>query len=202
MKKIAEGAEAEIYQTELFGISAIIKARVSKAYREKVLDEEIRAQRTKSEARAIAKASYSGANTPKVLMISKYQIFMNRIDGVMLNTVPEKMSGSIIRESARQISVLHTNDIIHGDYTPANVLVDKKGKVWIIDFGLSELSNSIEGKALDLLLMKRSISKKLYTVFYKAYLKEKYKDRRIVLNRLAEIEKRGRYQTRTLISKA
>ena len=195
MKKISEGAEAEIYDSNVMGFGAIVKDRIAKAYRVPEIDSRIREQRTKSEAKILSKASLSGVNVPKVLMINKHQIFMNKLEGKMLNSIT--INENMISEAGKQLAMLHSADIIHGDYTPANIMFDGK-KIWIIDFGLGEITNSVEEKALDLLLMKRSINKKLYAVFESSYAKN-YKDAKSILQRLKEIEIRGRYQTRTLL---
>jgi N6-L-threonylcarbamoyladenine synthase/protein kinase Bud32 len=86
--------------------------------------------------------------------------------------------------------------VTHGDFTPANIVVGGQG-ICIIDFGLSDVSNSIEDKAIDLLLMKRSVSGEKYRTMESAYRKESRNSEQTIL-RLAEIEKRGRYQVRTL----
>ena len=62
-----------------------------------------------------------------------------------------------------------------------------------------EMTNSLEDKALDLLLMKRSSSAGQFLAFVDGY-KRLGKDAPWVLRRLKEIEKRGRYQTRTLLA--
>jgi Kae1-associated kinase Bud32 len=206
MKRISEGAEAEIYETTVLGISAIVKDRVKKAYRIDELDHQIREQRTKSEARILSRASQNGANVPRVLLINKYQIFMNKIKGKTLNLIIlGKEKGNqiekIVAEAGEQLAALHNSDIVHGDYTPANIMVGEDG-IFVIDFGLGDITNSAENRALDVVLMKRSISKKLYEIFAKSYISSNPKDGKIVMERLFEIEKRGRYQTRTLISKA
>ncbi len=202
MKEISEGAEAEIYDSNFMGLDVIVKDRIAKTYREPTLDERIREQRTKSEARILSLASENGANVPKVFMISKNQISMSKLRGKTLNLIMQngKINSNVMIEAGKQLAKLHSLDIIHGDYTPANILVDGSN-ISIIDFGLGEITNSIEERALDILLMRRSISKSLYSVFVKSYSKH-YKNAKAVLNRLAEIEKRGRYQTRTLLSKA
>ncbi len=196
-----------MYSEKVFGINAVKKERVRKNYRIKIIDDKIRARRTKSEAKLIARASSNGVNTPKVLMVGNNSIFIERIYGEMLNSLlakkktDSKMLKSIIEQSGNQLALLHMLNISHGDYTPANILVDKKGKAWIIDFGLSELTNSVEDRAIDLFLMKRSISKKLYLYFVRSYLYTKgFKHGEYMVERLKEIEKRGRYQTRTLIT--
>ncbi len=203
MRKISEGAEAEIYDSMILGIAAVVKDRIAKGYRTPVLDSQIRETRTKTEARILATASSNGINAPKVLMVNKHQIFMSKLDGRMLNTMLDAKGKSleqIIIMAARELAALHGLGIVHGDYTPANILVDKQ-KVWIIDFGLGGITNSAEEKALDLLLMKRSVSKELYSLFEKEYVQRNKMSGGAVVDRLAAIERRGRYQTRTLASK-
>lgn len=95
-----------------------------------------------------------------------------------------------------QLGLMHNGDISHGDFTPANVIKNKEN-YFVIDFGLSELSNSIEEKSIDLLLMKRSISQADYLKFSKGYAKSS-KNAKAIFKRLGDIEKRGRYQTRTI----
>jgi Kae1-associated kinase Bud32 len=96
-------------------------------------------------------------------------------------------------------AILHNNNIAHGDYTPANVIVGRNADVHIIDFGLSEITTSVEEKALDLLLMKRSVNSFCFSKFAESY-KRHCKDCRAILKRLEQIERRGRYNTRTLIT--
>jgi len=94
---------------------------------------------------------------------------------------------------------LHNAGIAHGDYTPANVMIDASGMPWIIDFGLSEMTSALEDKALDILLMKRSVNPDQFRAFVDGYGKQ-CRDAVKVMVRLGEIEKRGRYQTRTLLA--
>lgn len=204
MEKIGEGAESVLYAAEVAGMPAVVKERIEKRYRARALDDEIRVQRTRSEARILSRASASGIKVPRVLMLDKYQIFMDRLDGKTLNIIlqEKKMKKAQLEEvfsqSGERLAELHALDIAHGDYTPANIMVSN-GEVFAIDFGLSEMTKSTEEKALDVLLMKRSVAKKLYDVFLSSY-SSTFSGAKDVLERLAEIEKRGRYQTRTLLT--
>lgn len=206
IKKIAEGAESDIYSCSLMGFDAILKRRIEKKYRLKTIDENLRNQRTKNEARILGLVSSLGINSPGLVLVDKYDIYMHRIYGTGLNDIINskstkiKVGEKIFRELGSYARILHQNNIAHGDYTPANIIVDKNSAVYIIDFGLSEITNSIEEKALDLLLMKRSIDRNSFKTFLTAYRKENPQSK-IVINRLEEIEKRGRYNTRTLMAK-
>lgn len=203
--KLSEGAEAEIYSTKFLGVDSVIKKRITKNYRINAIDEKIRTQRTKNEARIMSAVSSTTINAPKVLLVDKYDIIMDRVHGENLNRILDlgrrlNGMGKIFTTIGEYAALLHNNNIVHGDYTPANFLVGKDNSVYLIDFGLSNITSSIEDKALDLLLMKRSLDKKSFEEFIKAYsiLSE---DAKVIIGRLKQIEKRGRYNTRTLMTK-
>ncbi len=195
--KISEGAEAVIYETEVLDIPAVVKDRIKKEYRIAKLDDEIRRARTKKEARILALASSKGVNVPRVLLVEEHRLYLTKLDGGTLNVL--KPSKKAFGDAGRMLAKLHNINVSHGDYTPANLLLDKSGRLWIIDFGLAEITNSVEEKALDILLMKRSVGKAEYRDFAEAYAKGSDRSEGI-LERLGEIERRGRYQTRTLLT--
>jgi len=202
MKKIGEGAEAKIYLTSLFGNILLVKVRFRKKYREKALDESLRRSRTKQEAHAMIIARRAGVRVPVVVAFDKFSIYMQRLEGRLLREVLSDTNANlpyaIFVELGRELAKMHNANIAHGDFTPANIILNNNSHAFIIDFGLSEITSSIEAKALDLLLMKRSITSEQYSAFLQGYTT--YSKSKEVLARLNEIEKRGRYQTRTLIT--
>ncbi|KAF0988880.1 hypothetical protein HZS_2994, partial [Henneguya salminicola] len=60
------------------------------------------------------------------------------------------------------VSAIHLSGVIHGDLTTSNIIVeansDYEPKIYIIDFGLSFSSSSIEDRAVDLYVLERSLS--------------------------------------------
>lgn len=195
MEKIGEGAEAVIYSSEIYGNRVIIKSREPKKYRLKELDVRLRRSRTKKEAKIINKAAKANVNVPKIIAVGETTIVMSRIEGRMLKDI--KITKRSIEQSGRLLARLHNSNIAHGDFTPANIISSGKS-VFIIDFGLADLTVSNEDKALDVLLMKRQLPDRLYQDFIKAYSKDS-RSHKEILSRLAGIEERGRYQSRTLI---
>ena len=198
---LAEGAEAKIYAIDFLGLDCILKKRIVKDYRIKEIDENLRTYRTRNEARIIGTVSSLGINSPEVLLVGKYELVMKRVYGKMLNEIlnsKKKKSNlkEIFRKLGNYLAILHKNNIVHGDFTPANVMIGKNGTVYLIDFGLSDVTDSLEDKALDLLLMKRAIDEN-YDEFIEAY-KSKSDKNDMIIKRLNEIEKRGRYNSRTL----
>lgn len=194
MRKLSEGAEANVFETRMFGTDAIVKMRQAKAYRISELDETLRRTRTRKEARAMKRASDAGVRVPALFGLGKFSIYMEKVGGRLMKDstgarIPYKNIGTALAK-------MHNANVAHGDFTPANIIINGKG-FCVIDFGLSDISNSIEDKAIDLLLMKRSIDEKQYNEFARSYAKACADSKQIFL-RLAAIEKRGRYQIRTL----
>ena len=194
MKKISEGAEADIYELELLGIKAVMKYRRAKPYLVKDIEESLRGQRTKTEARILSKAS-SLISAPKPLFVAKYAIIMKKLEGIQASKKPSLGKPSATA-SGKAMAALHSSGIIHGDFTTANILIKSDG-ISVIDFGLSYYSSSAEDMAFDLLLFKRSVNEEDFHAFERAY-KNGFVKSAEVLKKLSEIEKRGRYQDRSL----
>lgn len=197
LKIIQQGAEAKILQVK----NKVIKDRIPKSYRLQELDNKIRKRRTKSEAKILEKASKL-IPIPKISSseLSDFQITMDFIDGKKLSDHLDELPNSIeICETiGSQIAILHDNEIIHGDLTTSNMILDKQ-KLYFIDFGLSFISNKAEDKAVDLHLIKQALEAKHfkhYEEFFKAVI-EGYKsseNSKTIIERLKKVEARGRYK--------
>ena len=115
---------------------------------------------------------------------------MEEIEGQMVKDVlDEKLSFRI----GEEISKLHSADIIHGDITTSNIMLQNDSLVFI-DFGLGRHSHLDEDKAVDLLVLKKalqSIDYDLSLKYFEAVLNG-YGDESI-LNKISDIESRGRY---------
>lgn len=192
---VSEGAEARIYRTELYGRRILVKRREPKRYRIKELDSSIREYRTRREATALARARSSGASVPRLVGVGRYDLYIEEIKGKTLSSALGIGSGAA-REAGVQLAILHNAGIAHGDFTPANLILSGK-RVYVIDFGLSSLTTGSEERALDLLLMKRQLSRAEYSSFIRAY-RGNAAEGNETLARLREVEERGRYQKRTL----
>lgn len=205
LKLIQQGAEAKIFLDR----NIVIKERIIKGYRHSQLDNQIRIRRTRSEAKILAKAISVGTNVPKVLNTSPFEIQMEYVDGdklsETLNSYPEKKQFQIMKKLGKQVSLLHENNIIHGDLTTSNTIL-KGDKIFLIDFGLGFISTKIEDKAVDLHLIKQALEAKhfrspdhllgqnheeLFGYFLKTY---RWKDSGKIIERLKAVEKRGRYK--------
>jgi TP53 regulating kinase and related kinases len=197
-KLIAKGAESNIYLSSFFSRKTISKIRFPKSYRHQALDAQIRKQRTIHESKMISLARYVGIRTPFVFMVDpvRAEIVMEYIKGT--NT-RDKIDKQICLKIGEYTSVLHKNDIIHGDLTPSNFLLGDA--LVLLDFGLSYRSNRIEDKAVDIRLLDE-IFKSLYPSnfksFYESFL-EGYRtwidseEVNTILKNLKQIDSRRRY---------
>jgi len=177
------GAEAVVTKTSFLGKSAVVKDRIEKTYREKHLDDLLRKKRTRAEARLLHKAKKAGVPCPTVLCIDEFSITMCFLEGKRPGMTREEAE-----KSGDYLAKLHNSGIIHGDYTPANLIKTRKG-LSVIDFGLGFFSTDIEDMAVDVFTMLKSISKK--EEFLKGYKKSKRYSS--VLKRVEDIRKRMRY---------
>jgi len=195
MEIISQGAEA-ILKLKNFGTDIIVeKKRIEKKYRIIQLDNKLRKSRTRRETKILEKLNELKIPCPKLITScdKKMIIEMEYIKGVPLKNVMNKeFSGQV----GTIIAQMHSNNIVHADLTTANFLV-KNDKVYVIDFGLSFVSQRTEDKAVDIHLFERSLNAH-HTLIKKECWKEflnnynKYSESSNVLKHLIKVEKRGR----------
>lgn len=201
-KIIQQGAEAILYKEG----NILIKERVPKKYRHPEIDIAKRKYPTRSEAKLLVKAKNVGINVPELIDSDdeSMKISMEFLDGDVLKNKLDKYSKSkrnkVCELIGEQVALMHDGEIIHGDLTTSNMIY-KDGKVYFIDFGLGFVSNKVEGMAVDIHLLSQAFESKHYKVsdeLYKYFLKgyHKKKDYKKVLERLEQVEKRGRYKNK------
>ncbi len=204
MKRIIHrGAEAVLYLKESEGRTRLVKERVSKGYRIPELDDRIRRLRTRHESKLLERSREAGINSPKGWAPDKYNIVMDFIEGNnlkdVLNGLERGKRKAICREMGEMIAKLHAGGIIHGDLTTSNMILDKEGKLFLIDFGLGKFSRKTEDQAVDLFLLQEAI-KSTHFDFLKGSWKEimkgyeKYPRSREVVRRMEQIARRRRYK--------
>jgi len=66
------------------------------------------------------------------------------LKGKLLRDV--KKSPYLLRQAGILLAKMHNADIVHGDFTPANIIVSKNS-VYVIDFGLAEISKKHRRKS-------------------------------------------------------
>jgi Kae1-associated kinase Bud32 len=196
---VAKGAEANLFLRD----NVIVKERISKKYRIKEIDGRLRRIRTQREAKLLDNARRAGVAVPLVkgVDLDNCTILMEYIMGEAMKDYLEKagpeevdLIGKLVGES---VSRMHNANIIHNDLTTSNMIV-LEGRVYFIDFGLGGTSTRVEDKAVDLVVLKKSVRvshDKIAARFWNKFLEGYAEAKRLseILGRVNVIEKRVRY---------
>ncbi len=202
MKLLKKGAEGDIFLTSWNKQKAILKARKKKDYRNPTLDQRIRKQRTIRECEIISEVKSFGIRTPLIYNMDTKNctILMQYIVGTLVNDLSESKLIKSCIEIGKIVGIMHKNGIMHGDLTTSNFIVSN-GKIFVLDFGLSNKTSKPEDHAVDLRLLKEilnsahaKIMNKAWSNFLKGY-KSAVGSTRFskVTNLVKVIESRGRY---------
>lgn len=157
MKVIAKGAEANLYLEN----SKLVKHRIKKGYRITELDEHLRKSRTKREAKLLENAK-GVIPVPSIYEIDlrENKIVMEFINGITVKDIIDLKSDTEIegigKKIGEYISRLHNMNLIHNDLTTSNMIMEGK-EIYFIDFGLGTTSTRIEDRAMDLVVLKKSL---------------------------------------------
>lgn len=191
---VKRGAEAvvEIYPDR------VVKTRVPKSYRIRELDERLRTERTRAEAKIISEARRLGIPTPVVYDVGRFSLSMELIDGAPLKAV---INPDLSHAAGVLVGRLHNGGLIHGDLTTSNMIV-RAGRIYLIDFGLSFWDATLESRGVDVhvyyqtLISSHENHEELMEAFAAGY-RSSFAGGDDVMRRVKEIEYRGRYKTET-----
>ncbi|ADQ66101.1 bifunctional UGMP family protein/serine/threonine protein kinase [Halogeometricum borinquense DSM 11551] len=194
------GAEA----TVTFEDDSVVKRRVPKTYRHAELDDKLRKERTRAEARLTSQARREGVPTPVIRDVDP-------TEGVIVfeSVGKSDLAGALTTERCRTVgkhlATVHDAGFVHGDPTTRNVRVDAE-KTYLIDFGLGYYTGHVEDHAMDLHVFGQSVEgtaaepEPLLQAFEEGYAavardgEEGGGPDEDVLARLRQVEGRGRYQ--------
>lgn len=197
------GAEAKLDSAVWLGRSVVFKQRVVKGYRHKTLDKSLQSFRIKNEVRLMLEARKAGIPVPVIYSVdlSENRIVMEEIPGMRvkdaLEELPEDKARALCLKIGEIAGRLHAHDIVHGDLTTSNMLLDGD-RIVVIDFSLGSRSSELEDKGVDMHLLEEAFHSahyrrsELYDAVKDSYVKT-YPGGADVLRKVKEIEKRGRY---------
>jgi len=211
IKVIRIGAEAVVSRLRWNGFDLVSKHRVPKPYRIPELDRRIRDKRTLHEAKIIVELKKAGVPAPAIMLLdrSSSTIYMQYINGIELKRALDELDPIKIEKIARRlgeiIGKMHLKKIVHGDLTTSNIILDKSEKIYLIDFGLSSVTDDVEELAVDIHLLDRSLESAHHKIrerfmkhFLIGYSKIVGKNRTLeILRKVKEIRMRGRYVERS-----
>jgi TP53 regulating kinase-like protein len=203
---LARGAESVIYKTEQWGSPLVLKWRQGKPYLLKDIDSHLRKSRTSRECKMLTVSRTLGVPTPAVYSVDldKHTILMDFIPGTQFKQLAGQISRSdlisLSQEFGRLIALLHEGNVVHGDPTTSNVIIDEQSRLWIIDFGLSEMNATLEMKGVDLHLIHRALEtthwdlqEDMLGATLEGYIDILGNTAEPTLSRMREIRERGRY---------
>lgn len=175
---LLQGAEGKLYIGNHGGVRCLVKERFSKKYRHPDLDVQLTRQRIRAEQKAFERCKSAGVATPKVLTVDTpgrkiYMEYLENaitakrfIDSVICDGIEDNPKiNSLATEIGRVVGVLHGHNIIHGDLTTSNMLLDPvvdtesqfPFRLVMIDFGLSFHSLNVEDMGVDLYVLERAL---------------------------------------------
>ena len=202
MKLIKKGAEADLYQTNWQNSKAILKIRKAKKYRNSLLDSKIRKQRTIKESQMLSLVKSYGIPAPLVYFVNleNTSITMQEIPGTAVHDLSESKIIKLSKDIGKLVGILHKNGVMHGDLTTSNFILFQS-RVYVIDFGLSQISIKPEDHAVDLRLIKEILNSahakimisswKNFLNGYKSIVGNAYYAK--ITKLVSDIESRGRY---------
>ena len=207
MKQVlARGAESVIYKMDQWGVPYVLKWRQSKPYLLPDIDIQLRKSRTSRECKMLTVSRTLGVPTPAVYSVdlNKHIITMDFISGTQFKELAGKLPRSTLISLSygfgKLIATLHEGDVVHGDPTTSNVIVDEKSRMWLVDFCLSEMNATTEMKGVDLHLIHRALEtthwdnqETMLDATLEGYVEVLGKVAEPTLSRMKEIRERGRY---------
>jgi len=189
------GAEAIVYLEEgPEGKKVLVKERVPKVYRHKEIDERIRTERNRTEARLMSEARRHGVSTPIIYDVEDFKLKMQYIDGVPIKYL---VTPELSEKVGELVGKLHSGGIVHGDLTTSNLLLAGE-RLYLLDFGLAYYDKGLEARGVDVHVLFQTFEsthrnhEALIEAFKKGYQRT-FIDSEDVLKRVDEIKKRARY---------
>jgi len=141
---IAHGGMGAVYKARQRGLDRMVALKILPP---EVSQDPAFAERFSREARALARLSH-----PNIVVVHDsgnagglYYLLMEYVDGINLreaiqtNELTPAEALAIVPQICEALQYAHDEGVVHRDIKPENILLDKKGKVKIADFGLARL---------------------------------------------------------------
>jgi len=206
---VSRGAEASLRKVDWWGFPALLKERDLKTYRPKALDERIRRERTRNEARLLVDARRLGVRTPLLYDIDlpRHRLILEELPGPTLRQLLEDPALPVedltlaVRSFGLALGKLHAGSIAHGDLTSSNVLLPEgpRGPPAFLDLSMGTRSPGLEELGIDLHLVEEDLkalsprAETLVRAFHEGYAEGNPKGAKDVRARAKAIRGRVRY---------
>ncbi len=182
---LSRGAEASLRHVDWWGFPALLKDRDPKQYRPKALDERLRRERTRNEARLLVDARRLGVRTPLIydLDLTHHRLLLEELPGPTLKSLLEARREDAaallgpVERFGESLGRLHAGGLSHGDLTSSNVIFadGEAARPALIDLSMGSKGASLEEMGIDLHLVEEDLrglhpeGERLLKAFYKGY---------------------------------
>ncbi len=166
-RTVSRGAEASLRAVDWWGFPALSKERETKAYRPKALDDRLRRERTRTEARLLVDARRLGVRTPIIYDVDlpRHRLILEELPGSTLKQILEDpvvdpaAVARAVRSMGEALGRLHAGGISHGDLTSSNVVFPSgpEGLPAFLDLSMGSRNPGVEEMGIDLHLVEEDL---------------------------------------------
>jgi serine/threonine protein kinase len=117
-------------------------------------------QRFQREARAMARLQHPGivavyqfgtARDGRLYFVMEFVDGMTLFDLIHSGHLTVAQALEIVKQVSEALAYAHEESVVHRDIKPSNILVDKKGRVKVADFGLAKMARTAKSEAASLM---------------------------------------------------
>ena len=152
IKKIGSGGMGDVYLAEHEKLEKNVA--IKSLHKNLATDPNFR-QRFTQEAKTHSKLDH-----PNIIKLLDYKekeedlyLIMEYFDGIQLDDhinqvsgpIPENELTSLFAQILDAIGYAHDEGLVHRDIKPSNIMIDKKGKIKVLDFGIAKLQEEEQG---------------------------------------------------------
>ncbi|MBA2279491.1 flippase-like domain-containing protein [Candidatus Saccharibacteria bacterium] len=163
------GLEGQKYFAKIFGVQEHAADWLFKTYRffrfkNLQAEEPFISSRRNIEMESLATlwARNAGVRVPVIVDLvkvrSSWMLIQEKIEATSLSSHGKLLQKSLV-DAWSQVNLMHESNMAHRDLRAANLMIDKQGQAWIIDFGFAEVSPRKQRQHMDIaeLLMSMSL---------------------------------------------
>jgi serine/threonine protein kinase len=152
LKKIGSGGMGDVYLAE----HKVLDTKVAiKSLHANLVNDEVFRTRFRTEAKIHSKLDH-----PNIVKLLDYRerkdglfLIMEYVDGKQLDEhikkvtgpIPEKDLTTLFEQILDAIGYAHEEGFVHRDIKPSNIMIDKKGKIKVLDFGIAKMQEEEKG---------------------------------------------------------
>lgn len=144
LQVVGQGGMGAVYRARHRGLDREVALKILPPW---ASDDPQFAERFHREARALARLSHphivavydSGRIGPYYFLLMEYVDGVNLRQAMLDGQIEPKQALEMVSQICDALQYAHNEHVVHRDIKPENVLVDRRGRVKVVDFGLAKL---------------------------------------------------------------